>query len=73
MQRNQATAFDAFTLSAASLFLPGRFFLLLVDLVVGVIQVDLRVRVGQTGRDDVQLQIFVVLLETTQPAAIHCC
>lgn len=43
-----------------SLFLPGGLPLLLVDLVVGVTQFDLRV-VRQAGGDDVQLQVFVVL------------
>ena len=47
-----------------SLFLPGRLPLLLVDLVVGVAQFDLRI-VGQAGRDDVQLQVLVVLKRET--------
>lgn len=43
-----------------SLFLPCRFPLLLVDLVVGVTQFDLRV-ICQARRDDVQFQVFVIL------------
>lgn len=50
---------------AASLFLPGGFFLLLVDFMVGVVEVDLWVGVGQAGGDNVQLQVFIVLSETT--------
>lgn len=46
-----------------SLFLPGRLPLLLVDLVVGVSELDLGV-VGETSGDDVQLQVLVVLLHT---------
>lgn len=46
------------------LFLPGRLPLLLVDLMVGVTQFDLRV-VCQAGRDGVQLQVFVVLHRET--------
>lgn len=46
-----------------SLFLPGRLPLLLVDLVVGVSELDLGV-VGKTGGDDVQLQVLVVLLNS---------
>jgi len=43
-----------------SLFLPGRLPLLLVDLGVGVTQLDLGV-VRQAGRDDVQLQVLIAL------------
>lgn len=48
-----------------SLFFPGRLPLLLVDLVVGVSELDLGV-VGETGGDDVQLQVLVVLHDTTE-------
>lgn len=47
-----------------SLFLPSRLPLLLVDLVVGFSKLDLGV-VGETSGDDVQLQVLVVLLHTT--------
>ena len=52
------------TLFLHSLLLPGRLPLLLVDLGVGVTQFDLGV-VCQAGRNNIQLQVFIVLHKGT--------